>query len=163
MENNTTTFRTKTGYCHVLPDRIILSSSPNPAIGAQGVTGKNIMQTLVMYGLLSLCLFYQAYNSYEENAIHFVVIFSLAGLYLLYVVFTSISNSTAPVIERKAIELVKFSKTIPGITRSHFAVFFNENGKGKKRLILLPGTLAGGIDETALAVTIMKREGLLKE
>lgn len=161
MENNTTTFRTKTGYCHVLPDRIVLNASRNPDIVFQTASG-GIMQRLVMYGLLSLCLLYQAYKSYEEHAIHFVVLFGLAGLYLLYVVFTSINNSAAPVIQRAAIEEVKFSKTTPGLTRSYFSVFFNENGKRKKRLIMLPGTLAGGVDETVIAVEIMKREGVLK-
>ncbi|MCO6146765.1 phosphoribosylaminoimidazolesuccinocarboxamide synthase [Flavobacterium sp. NRK1] len=161
MENNTT-FRTKTGYCHVMPDKILLSANSNPHTVFQVPTSGSVMKRLTMYGLLSLCLIYQGYISYRNNDNFFTVLFGGFGLFLLYVVITSINNSSAPVIERKDIEKVQFTKAIPWLRRSYFSIFFNENGKIKKRIIMMPGSLTGGAEETIKALEIMKREGLLK-
>ena len=44
----------------------------------------------------------------------------------------------------------------------HIEILFeDENGKIKKRLIMLPGSLNGGQNETDLAVQIMREEQLL--
>lgn len=161
MENNSNTFRTKFGYCHILADRIVLNTSLNPDIVGKAVHNSTIMRSLVMYGLLSLCLIYQAYVSFTSDSLFFGVFFGAGGLLLLYAIVTSFSISTNPVIERAAIEKVEYAGTIPGITRSRFVVFFNENGRRKKRLIMLSGTLTGGIDESQKALEIMKREGLI--
>jgi hypothetical protein len=50
------------------------------------------------------------------------------------------------------------------LTRSRFEVKFeDENGKIKKRLIMLPGSLTGGKIETEKAIKLMKEERLLEE
>jgi len=161
MENNTNTFRTKFGYCHILADRIVLNTSHNPDIVGKAVHNSSIMRTLIMYGLLSLCLIYQAYVSLIDDSVFFGTFFGAGGLLLLYAIFTSFTISTNPVIERAAIEKVEYTKTIPGITRSRFVVFFKENGRRKKRMIMLPGTIAGGAHESEKALKIMRREGLI--
>jgi len=162
MENNTI-FRTKTGYCHVMLDKILLSANSNPLTVFQAPASVNVMKRLVMYGLLSLCLIYQCYVSFRNNDNFFAFLFGGFGLFLFYGIITSINNSSAPVIERKDIEKVQFTKAIPWLRRSYFSIFFNENGKIKKRIIMMPGSLTGGAEETIKALEIMKREGLLKE
>lgn len=62
---------------------------------------------------------------------------------------------------RRDIKTTKFIKGTSGLSRSRFEIEFNEGGKIKKRLILLPGSLTGGLDETDKAVKIMKEEKLL--
>jgi len=57
---------------------------------------------------------------------------------------------------------VIFKKGMTGISRSRFEILFkNENGKLKKRLIMLPGSLSSGDKHTVTALEIMKDAGLL--
>jgi hypothetical protein len=59
------------------------------------------------------------------------------------------------------LETTKFIKGTSGLSRSRFGIEFSEGGKIKKRLILLPGSLAGGREEADKAVEIMSEEKLL--
>ena len=57
---------------------------------------------------------------------------------------------------------VKLKKALKGLTRSRFEVMFeDEKGKIKKRLIMLPGSLSDGQNETEKAIEIMTEEQLL--
>jgi hypothetical protein len=56
---------------------------------------------------------------------------------------------------------VTYNSGTSGLTRPRFEIEFNDNGKIKKRLIMLPGTLAGGQNEADKAIQIMREEKLL--
>lgn len=163
MDNKINTFRTKTGYCHIQPDKIVLSANSNPLTVFKEPSSRSVFQRLMMYVLLSLCLLIQAYTSFVNDEIALGVFLGTGGIFFLYTILVGINNSVTPVIERSAIEKVKFTKAIPWIRRSYFTIFFNENGKIKKRLLIMPGSLTGGVDETKKALEIMTREGLLQE
>ena len=67
--------------------------------------------------------------------------------------------SATSTIERNKIKEVKFIDAKYGATRSRFEVLFeDEKGKIKTRLILLPGSLNDGENETKKALEIMKTE-----
>jgi hypothetical protein len=89
------------------------------------------------------------------------ILFALFGLFLINGTLRSINNSASPIIDRKEINSIKFIKGIPGLTRSRFEIRFNAEGKTKKRLILLPGSIAGKQAEINNAVQIMKEENLI--
>ena len=56
----------------------------------------------------------------------------------------------------------KFIKAIPRVTRSRFEILFeDEKGKIKKRIIMLPGSLNDGENETEKAFEIMKSEKII--
>ena len=159
--NTEKTFRTKTGYCHILPDKIVLTRDGIIGNMAKVTVGNKITRILIIYGAIAAIFFYLAYNSYTDGQIAFCTLYCAAGLYLIYGISTSINNSSTPVIERSTIKSVTYKKAIHGLTRSRFEVLFNDNGKIKKRLILLPGSLSGGPDETDKALEIMQEENLL--
>jgi hypothetical protein len=154
-------FRTKTGFCHITQDGIILTRDGVLGNVAKLTVGNNIARILIIYGVLSVGLLYFAYDNFSHGQFLPATFFGLFGLYLIYGTVTSMNNSATPIIERKDIKRVIFKKAIPGLTRSRFEVEFNENGKIKKRLILLPSSLTGGQDETTKAVQIMTDERLL--
>jgi hypothetical protein len=155
-------FKTKTGFCHIFPDKIVLTRDGIIGNFAKAVNGNHISRILIIYGIFSLWLFYSAFNSYQKGHTAKPIIFGLLGLYLVYALVTSINNSGTPVIERQKIKQVKFKKAIVGLTRSRFEVLFeDENGKIKKRLIMLPGSLTDGQNETEKALKIMKDEKIL--
>jgi hypothetical protein len=154
-------FKTKTGFCHITEEKIILTRDGVMGTIASMEVGNNIPKLLITYGLTSLWLMYCAYNSYLNGDTFEVVIFGLFGLCLVYVIAKSLNNSATPIIDRKDIKTVKFIKGISGLTRSRFEVEFNQKGKIKKRLILLPGSLTDGQNETEKAIKIMTDEKLL--
>ncbi|WP_417351752.1 phosphoribosylaminoimidazolesuccinocarboxamide synthase [Flavobacterium alkalisoli] len=154
-------FKTKTGYCHILPDKIVLTR--NGIIGelSNAVVGNSIVKPLIMYGLFLAYMVYKIVTLYNigeqvQSMFHLAV----AAL-LLFLIFKSISNSATPVIYRNTIKSVIFKKATL-LTRAYFIVVFeNDKGKTKKRLIMLPGSMTGGDEATGEALIIMNEEGLL--
>lgn len=155
------TFRTKTGFCHVTADKIILTRDGVIGSISKVTTGNNISRILIVYGILSVGLIYFAYESLTKGDTPTTLFFGLSGLYLVYGIAKSINNSATPIIDRKDIKSVTYFPGTPGLTRPRFEVEFTDNGRIKKRLILLPGTLAGGQSEKDNAVQIMRDEKLL--
>ncbi len=160
--NSEKTFRTKTGYCHILPDKIILSRDGIIGNVSKITVGNNISRLLITYGGISIGLFYLAFISYKQSQVIQSILFVISGLYLAYGILNSLNNSATPIIDRHKIKEVKFKKAITGLTRSRFEVFFeDEQGKIKKRIIMLPGYLLDGQAETEKAIKMMKDENLI--
>ncbi len=157
-------FKTKTGFCHIQSDKIVLTRDGVIGNVAKVTVGNSLTRILIIYGGLSIWLFYRAYNNFKEGQNLLPILFSLIGVFLIYGIIASLNNSATPIIERKKIKDVKLKKAILGLTRSRFEVLFeDEDGKIKKRLIMLPGSLTGGKAATEKAIKIMKEENLLKE
>ena len=155
------TFRTKTGFCHVTADKIILTRDGVIGNISTVTVGNNISRILIIYGLLSIGLIYFAYDSYVKGETAMTLFFGLIGLYLIYGIVKSRNNSATPIIERKDIKNVIYNAGTSGLTRPRFEIEFNDNGQIKKRLIMLPRTLGGGQSEGDKAVQIMKDEKLM--
>lgn len=156
------TFKTKTGFCHILPDRIVLTR--NGVIGnvAKVTVGNSIMRILLIYGALVIGLFYFAFNMFKEGKTLQTSLLAMLGIYLIYGIIKSLNNSATPIIERKKIKEVRFKKAVTGLTRARFEVVFEEaNGNIKKRLIMLSGSMTDGQNETEKAIKIMTQEKLL--
>lgn len=156
-------FRTKTGQCHILDDRIVLTREGFAGNVSEIVVGNNISRSLIMYTVLVAYMFYKSYELYIEGATVRMVLHLVVATLLSILIIKGINNSATPVIFRNKIRDVVF-KDATGLTRSYFIVTFeNDKGKLKKRLIMLPGSLTGGEEETPKALSIMRSEGLLKE
>lgn len=156
-------FKTKTGFCHILPDKIVLTRDGVVGNVDKVIVGNNIARILLIYGAITVGLFYFGFEAYKNGQTLQPILFGLIGLYLIYGIFNSLNNSATPVIDRQKIKDIRFKKAIKGLTRSRFEVMFeDESGKVKKRLIMLPGSITDGQNETEKAVEIMKEEQLLK-
>ena len=155
-------FKTKTGFCHILPDKIVLTRDGVIGNIAKITTGNTLIRVLLIYSILALSLLYFAFKAYQQENFFTGIFFSLFGLYLFVGVFSSLNNSAAPVIDRHKIKAIKLIQGITGLTRTRFVVKFeDEKGKIKNRLIMLPGSLSGGQEETQKAIQIMTEEKLL--
>lgn len=158
-ENNT--FKTKTGYCQVLPDKIVLSRDGISGNVAEVIVGRNISQALIIYSVVTVILFYSAIEKYLDGKIFEPTLLIAIGLLLLYSILGSLNNSATPLIVRNRITDVQLKKGIKGLTRARFEILFkDQNEKIKKRLIMLPGSLSGGSEEMESALKIMKDEKL---
>lgn len=153
-------FETKTGFCHVFTDKIVLSKDLNGTIKV--VANNNIKRIFLLHGLVSIYNFYMFYNSINEKKYFFSILFLVIGLIFTFGIFNSLNNSTTPIIFRNSIKEVVFIKAKPYITRAYFEVYFtDENNSTKKRLIMLPGSFSNGKSETEKALKIFKEEGLI--
>ncbi|PZO28729.1 MAG: phosphoribosylaminoimidazolesuccinocarboxamide synthase [Flavobacteriaceae bacterium] len=155
-------FKTKTGYCHVLPDKIVLTRDGIIGNVSQTVNGNGIFRILLIYSAISIFLLYKTYSSFIKGQNLFALFFIIIAFYLIYSIIKSINNSATPIILRDKIKEGKFIKAIPRVTRSRFEILFeDEKGKIKKRIIMLPGSLNDGENETEKAFEIMKSEKII--
>ncbi|MEI9918971.1 MAG: phosphoribosylaminoimidazolesuccinocarboxamide synthase [Bacteroidota bacterium] len=113
-------FRTKSGFCQITDDEIILSRD-----GIRGNVAK------VTVGIASLLLWYYAFSQYQHGHVIEAILFGALGTYLVLGIVRSLNNSAAPIIDRKTIRQVKFVSGKPHFTRSRFEVFFDEKGRTK--------------------------------
>jgi len=135
------TFKTKTGFCHILHDKIVLTRDGIVGNVAKVTVGNNIARIFIIYGAISVGLFYFGFEAYKNGQTLQPILFGLIGLYLIYGIFNSLNNSATLVIDRQKIKDIRFKKAIKGLTRSRFEVMFeDENGKVKKRLIKIKKT-----------------------
>jgi hypothetical protein len=156
-------FKTKTGFCHLLPDKIVLTRDNVIGDLSKIVVGENIAKSLIVYGVFSCVLLYFAFQNYRKGLIFEPILFVIIAVLLIYGILTSLNNSSLPIIERQRIKQIKYKKAIIGLTRSRFEVYFeNEDGKIKKRLIMLPGSLSKGEEESEKAINMMVEEKLLE-
>ena len=155
-------FKTKTGFCHILTDKIVLTRDGIVGNVAELTTGNNIYRILGIYGIMSVVLLYVAYTKIvKQDWIEFAVYCGI-GIYLVYSLIKSLNLSATPIIELNKIKNVEFKPAKKFLTRSYFKVDFEQNdGKIKSRLIMLPGSMNDGTNETEKAVGIMKKAGLI--
>lgn len=155
-------FETKTGFCHVFTNKIVLSRDMNKNNICKVVASNNINSTLIIFGLISIFLFYKSYVIFMEKEFFFSLFNLALGLYFVYTILTNINNSTTSLIYRDSIKKVVFTKAKPYLTRAYFEVYFSdEKNSTKKRLIMLPGSFSNGKSETEKALRIFKEEGLI--
>ncbi len=161
MENEKV-FKTKTGFCHILPEKIVLTRDGIIGNISKTVVGNGISKILIIYSGIAVFMFYNAFTYFKNGQNGSAMLFSFLGGFLIYGIIKSFNNSAAPIIERNKIKKASFINGKTGLTRSRFEIMFeDENGKLKKRLIMLPGSLNDGQNETEKAVEIMRSERIL--
>jgi hypothetical protein len=154
---NDLTFKTKTGYCHILPDKIVLTR--NGIIGdmANLTFGRNTARILLIYSALCVGLLYAAFNAIQNDVYGPALIFISIAAFLVYGIIRSTNHSSTPVIPIHNIKRVQFKNAGNGISRAYFTIHFSdENGKIRKRLIAMPGAVYSDEDATENALAIMK-------
>lgn len=157
-------FKTKTGYCHILPDKIVLSRDGIVGNLASVVSGNTIYQSIILYSVLIVYFSYLFIHYYTAGSYPIAAIYGAFILFFLYYTFRAFGYSMTPVIERKSIQHIRFKKAIPFVSRSYFEItFLTAKGKTKKRMILLPGTLTSGEETDQKALEIMRSEHLIND
>lgn len=162
MSDETKSFKTKTGYCYVTPEKIILARQGAVGAAAQAIYGNKIRRSIILYSVGAVFMAGMTYMSHRPGEVVPVIIGGLFSAVFAYMAFNARNLSATPEIDRDKISKVVFKKGRAGLTRSHFVVHFtDENGKQKKRLIIMPGTATGGMAATSQAVKILQNEKLI--
>lgn len=162
MENQPQTFKTKLGFCHVFPDRIVLSKDGDYVKAEQNPNPDKRSKFIYYYFFLSVYLIFQSVTGYLDKQYFNAVASGFIAILLLTLVIKNFNNSGISVIKRSSIKNLKFNQEKKRLTRSYFVIQYTAtNGKTRKRLIMLPGSLSNGTEATKKAVEIMKDEGYL--
>jgi hypothetical protein len=161
MDQNEKIFRTRTGICRVLPDRIILERKGMAGKAAATIQGDGIRRIQVIYALVAATLAVTGIiailrGDYWQGGIALL----LAG-YLAWGVLGSRNLSATSEIPRSAITRVEVRRPRPPIKRGYFVIWFEENGQEVRRLILMPGSLTGGKGAFKAARDILHEADLL--
>ena len=147
-------FKTKTGTCTIKEDQIVLSREGVSDKVAQNTHGNSIRRTLIAYTIAGLIFFVLGIIEILENDFRGWIYLVTGGL-LFYTAYASRMNSGANVIDRSSIQSVRIHKPRPPFSRGYFSVFFEQDGKTRKRLIMLPGSMNEGTEEYEQAVDLM--------
>jgi len=160
----TNVFKTKVGFCYVLPDKIVLITNEAEMNPEKKVIERDIRPVLAIFSLIGLFLIGISINSFSKGVVYPSLLYGGLGIYILIKMIRSINNSATPIIPRSKITDIKYNKAIPFLTRNYFSIqYINQSGQSKKRLIMLPGILSGGSEEIKKALEIMRSENLLKQ
>ena len=154
-------FRTKTGICVITPDRLELTREGIIGEAAEQIFGKSVARALAIYSLLGIValavgIWFIVNSSYFGGGF-----FCVVGILLFWNVISSWNNSAANIIERSAITSVSVRTPHPPFTRGYFVVHFLHDGKKRKRLIILPGSMSGGKEEFKRALSVMQQAKLI--
>ncbi|NND63335.1 MAG: hypothetical protein HKN48_09090 [Flavobacteriaceae bacterium] len=160
--SRTRKFRTKNGFCHVMPDRIVFTHSG--FYGRMGDIAGNgrMVRLLVLFGAFTLTAFFFAYLNFLKDQWFWAILFSVIGGYLFYGILNNLNNTIHPIILREAIREVKYVKSNSVFGYPFFEVRFkNAKGKIKRRLITLPRANGKNANDIREAVQLMAKEGLI--
>jgi len=155
-------FRTKTGFCQVSPDKIVLINEGIRGQLADLIYGEGNFRVMLLYGVISFFLLGLSGIYFNVGNVFLSLLALVAGLVVVSKMLKYYNTSAEPIIERSQIEKVEFYGAIPVVRRAYFLVHFRtRSGRKMKRLILLPGALRKGKDEADKAFEIMYSEGLI--
>jgi hypothetical protein len=164
MNNNSELrFKTKTGGCLITPQQIILERQGALGKMSNQLFGNTIQRSLLIYGIFGVAVLAVGIWSVTKGDYVTAGFLGLVGAIFLWNVFMSRNNSATALIERSAIRSVEAHPPHPPLTRGYFVIWFQENGKTRRRLIMLPGSMSGGNEEYELALSIMRQPGLLSK
>jgi hypothetical protein len=155
------TFRTKTGTCIVSPGKLELIRQGAVGKAANFMYGKSIRRGLFIYGVLGIiALIFGIWQLIDKSYIGGVLL-CVIGAYFFWNVIASWNNSALNQIERSTVQSIDINPPNPPFTRGYFVIHFEYQGKMRKRLVMLPGTVSGGSEEYPKALSAMKETGWL--
>ena len=77
-------FKTKTGFCHILPDKIILTRDGIIGNVAKITVGNGISRILIIYSSFAILLLYFGFKAYQENKVVTALFYIFFAGYLLF-------------------------------------------------------------------------------
>ena len=119
------TFRTKTGYCHITPDQIILNKDAVLDTSEKMTESDGVVKIVLVYIIFAAYLIYSAYGDFGRGENVMAGILALVAVGLIYAIAISLDNSGTPVIDRSSIKKVTFTTGRKGLSRSVFVDVIN--------------------------------------
>lgn len=164
--NKNRTFRTKTGFCHVLHDKILFSKNEDIEKALNETTeNPNPISMKLILGLIFIGPVFIAYNQYSKSVIDKTTfIITLLILPIIYFLISKfLKLKTISQIERNKISRIKLYKSLGGLTYTKFVIYFEaENKKRMATAITIPDQNIYGKRDIDNAIKIFTEENLLE-
>lgn len=147
-------YKTKYGYCHVLNDRIIFANGKTIEKLSSYKEGNKIAGTLGLQLIIMCVMLWYIFTHTADGDVG-----KLAAPVLIVIIstvsfFSSLRNSTTPLILREKIIKVNFVKGLPFLINPHFVVWFTDHKNRKRKRII---ALDGDYEKTSEALRIMQK------
>jgi hypothetical protein len=152
-------FKTQTGYCHICPDKIILTNygSAREVIRLRFFNGYRFIDRQPLLFLITTSILGIYYSAPTAKWIA-ITFFSSAAALFTYRFIIGFTWQGTPVIERQTIRQLRLIEGRFFIVAPRLEI---TNEKLQKRRIVLPGILRGGKNETEKAIALLQSENLL--
>jgi hypothetical protein len=155
-------FKTANGYCHILLDKVVLSSTINPFDNnlSQQKGSKLLFIRKLVYIFILIVLTVTAIKAFHVKNYYWATICLVFGILALNYLYKLFDSTNHHVIERSAITKVYYYPSIYGVQQAHFVIHFNtEQGYSTKKIIRLTNNYAPDTAaEIKEAITIMDEE-----
>lgn len=154
------TFRTANGYCHILLDKIMLTTSETLLEEAELKESNNNLFRIILYSfLVAVFIAGSVVGFFTDNLYSAFFSLALAGWFTTLVIQRNI-YSTVPVIYKSAITKIEFKPFVYSIQNPHFIVHYKYDGDFKKKRTIVLGSKKAALsqDEIQIAINIMEEE-----
>ena len=152
-------FKTRTGYCHITKDKIILSRNEIINSPDEIVSRDNNIVILSFYAILAAIMIYLSFRGYQMAEYYISGCFFVLAFFLLIHIYASRNNSMTNVIQRSKITDIQFRKAISPRKPGYFIIFFEDtDGSIKRRFIELPTPTDKDESGAQRAIDIMTEE-----
>ncbi|WP_313112428.1 hypothetical protein [Aequorivita sediminis] len=155
-------FKTYEGFCHILEEKIILTSDGNlENYISKDTSGNKVIYTIskIFIGLCFLYLTYSYFKNSDWNRLLFL--FGIVA-FKIYDSFRNRKYSNTSLIKREKINRVTFHQAKKCFSRAYFRVdFIDDKNKSRSRKIILPGSLCRGLSDSNKAFDIMLEQGII--
>ena len=162
LDEESRSFRTKTGTCTITDDRMVLSREGMRGVAAHALVGSSISRPLIVYVAVAAISAFSGVRSILDEQLVMGAFLCLFSLFLVHGIVRSRGLTAVPEILLSSIQRVEAHRPRPPLTRGYFVVHFLDNGLPRKRLVMLPGSLSGGGSEFAKALRVLEASGLMK-
>jgi len=162
--NSTKKFACANGYCHVLSDRLVITSSDKFEDNPKEIQ-KRLLATPIFFAFLALYHFYLAFYNYQryDELSTISILYIILGIVMLNTTRLMFKYSMTNVILRDKITRVNYRKGFSFLLHPRIIIYFkNEQGKNKRREINLTTNHPNNTESIAEAQRILQEEGLLE-
>jgi hypothetical protein len=152
-------FKTRSGYCFITPDEIILTQQQHLQKKPAKPAGDLSTVVLSLYAIAAAFVFYFSVLGFQQADYYPAAVLLIVSVGIMAYVYTARNKSFAPIIPRESIRDIELIKAIPGGLGTHFNIWFeDDNGQLKRRVIKLPGMFVPENTELVNAIKIMQEE-----
>lgn len=152
-------FRTRSGYCFITPDEIILTRQNQLKKIPAKPAGDISTILLSGYAISAAFVFYFSFLGFMRGEYYPAAVLLIVSAGIMAYVYTSRNKSFTPVIPRERIQDIELIKAVPGGLGTYFNIWFeDENSRIKRRVIKLPGMFVPQNEELIRAIDIMQEE-----
>lgn len=151
------TFKIHNGYCHILLDKIVFSSSENPDIKIDDK--KYITIWSVLFSLIIAVCIAGAITGFLTNEIYYGSIATIFAVYFFYR-FRLLNDSNVTEIIRNDIVKIDFQPSLYSAQHAHFIIRYKtHSGIPRNKKVFLTGNYASTNDPIiAHALVVMEAE-----